>query len=134
MGRTWIFFSVKAGGTYSNHWALKRHGGKSGYNAIGQGILDDKGRVRCNQMLRAVLFKRAEMRTLEATCLMYTKRADEAVSVIATVRGCGISNLEAPCFLYIGQAFRFSPESAFYIFNQQIYFIIWYLLDRASLI
>ena len=39
-----------------------------------------------------------------------------------------------PCVLYIGQAFRYSPENAFYIFNQQIYFIIWYLLDRASLI
>jgi len=34
----------------------------------------------------------------------------------------------------LGQAFRCSPEKAFYIFNQQIYFIIWYLLDRASLI
>jgi len=33
-------------------------------------------------------------------------------------------NLQAPCFLYIGQAFRYSPENAFYIFNQQIYFII----------
>ena len=37
-----------------------------------------------------------------------------------------------PCIL--GQAFRYSPENAFYIFNQQIYFIIWHLLDRASLI
>ena len=43
-------------------------------------------------------------------------------------------NLKAPCVLYIGQAFRYSPENAFYIFNQQIYFIIWYLLDGASLI
>ena len=34
----------------------------------------------------------------------------------------------------LGQAFRYSPENAFYMFNQQIYFIIWYLLDRASLI
>ena len=33
-----------------------------------------------------------------------------------------------------GQAFRYSPENAYYIFNQQIYFIILYLLDRASLI
>ena len=33
-----------------------------------------------------------------------------------------------------GQAFRYSPENAFYLFNQQIYFIIWYLLDGASLI
>jgi len=43
-------------------------------------------------------------------------------------------HLQAPCVLYIGQAFRYSPENAFYIFNQQIYFIICYLLDRASLI
>ena len=33
-------------------------------------------------------------------------------------------NLQALCVLYIGQAFRYSPENAFYIFNQQIYFII----------
>ena len=33
-------------------------------------------------------------------------------------------NLQAPRFLYIGQAFRYSPENAFYIFNQQIYFIV----------
>ena len=38
----------------------------------------------------------------------------------------------ASCIL--GQAFHYSPKNAFYIFNQLIYFIIWYLLDRASLI
>ena len=38
----------------------------------------------------------------------------------------------ASCILR--QAFHYSPENAFYIFNQQIYFIIWYFLDRASLI
>ena len=38
----------------------------------------------------------------------------------------------ASCIL--GQAFHYSPKKAFYIFNQQIYFIIWYLLERASLI
>ena len=38
----------------------------------------------------------------------------------------------ASCIL--GQAFHYSPENVFYIFNQQIYFIILYLLDRASLI
>ena len=38
----------------------------------------------------------------------------------------------ASCIL--GQAFHFSSENAFYIFNQQIYFIIWYLFDHASLI
>ena len=43
-------------------------------------------------------------------------------------------NFQAPCVLYIGQAFRYSPENVFYIFNQQIYFILLYLLDRASLI
>ena len=42
--------------------------------------------------------------------------------------------LQAPCVLYVGQAFRYSPENAFYTFNQQIYFIICYLFDRASLI
>ena len=31
--------------------------------------------------------------------------------------------LQAPCVLFIGQAFHYSPENAFYIFNQQIYFI-----------
>ena len=38
----------------------------------------------------------------------------------------------ASCIL--GQSFHYSPENALYIFNQQIYFIIWYLLDHASLI
>ena len=33
-----------------------------------------------------------------------------------------------------GQAFRYTSENAFYIFNQQIYFITWFLLNRASLI
>ena len=43
-------------------------------------------------------------------------------------------NLWALCILYIGQAFHYSPENAFNIFKQQIYFTIWYLLDRASLL
>ena len=33
-------------------------------------------------------------------------------------------NIYAPSILYIGQAFCYSPENAFHIFNQQIYFII----------
>ena len=33
-------------------------------------------------------------------------------------------NLQAPCVLYIGQAFRYFPENTFYIFNREIYFII----------
>ena len=35
-----------------------------------------------------------------------------------------ILNLQAPCVLYTGQAFRYSPENAFHVFNQQIYFVI----------
>ena len=35
-----------------------------------------------------------------------------------------IINLQAPSILYVGQAIRYSPENAFYISNQQIYFII----------
>jgi len=38
--------------------------------------------------------------------------------------GTNYLNLQAPRFLYIGQAFLYSPENAFYIFNQQIYFIM----------
>jgi len=33
-------------------------------------------------------------------------------------------NLQAPCILYIGQIYRYSPEYAFYIFIQQINLII----------
>ena len=40
----------------------------------------------------------------------------------------------ASCTRILGQAFHYSPENASCIFNQQIYFIIWYLLDGASLI
>ena len=36
-------------------------------------------------------------------------------------RGLQGINLQAPCVLYIGQAFRYSPENAFYIFNQHIF-------------
>jgi hypothetical protein len=36
-------------------------------------------------------------------------------------RGNRYTNLQAPCVLYKGQEFRYSPENAFYIFNQQIY-------------
>ena len=36
--------------------------------------------------------------------------------------GCLTFRHRASCIL--GQAFRYSPENAFYIFNQQIYFII----------
>ena len=40
--------------------------------------------------------------------------------------GMKLFKLYAPCVLYIGQAFHFSPERALYIlvFNQQIYLII----------
>ena len=51
-----------------------------------------------------------------------------SLSFLSFCRGHGLAishlNLEVPRFLYIGQAFRYSPENAFYIFNQQIYFLI----------
>ena len=47
---------------------------------------------------------------------------------------CGTLTFRHRASCILGQAFPYSPENAFYIFNQQIYFIIWYLLDRASLI
>ena len=40
-------------------------------------------------------------------------------------------NFQAPCVLYIGQAYRYSPEYSFYIFSQQIYLIIFFRLSLA---
>ena len=42
---------------------------------------------------------------------------DESICIV-------LINLQAPCVLCIGRVFHYSPENAFYIFNQQIYFII----------
>ena len=39
------------------------------------------------------------------------------VSSERLMQGKSLFNLQAPCVLYIGQAFRYSPENAFYIFN-----------------
>ena len=36
-------------------------------------------------------------------------------------RGIFTFNLYAPCILYIGQTYRYSPQYACYIFSQQIY-------------
>jgi hypothetical protein len=35
-------------------------------------------------------------------------------------------NLYTPYMLYIGQGFRYPPESALYVLKQQIYFILFY--------
>ena len=45
-------------------------------------------------------------------------------------------NLYAPCVLYIGQTYRYSPKYSFYIFSQQIYLIIFFLdfLSTSSFI
>ena len=51
-----------------------------------------------------------------------------------TFRGLLVLTFRHRASCILGQAFHYTPENAFYIFNQQIYFIIWYLLDRASLI
>ena len=83
-----------------------------------------------NKILSASLFS-----PMLSTCPMqpilfdYTTR-----KYLARCKNHETLNLWAPCVLYIGQEFRYFPENAFYIFNQQIYLIIWYLLDRASLI
>jgi len=37
--------------------------------------------------------------------------------------------LYAPCTLYIGQTYSYSPEYTFYIFSQQIYLIIFFILS-----
>ena len=52
-------------------------------------------------------------------------------NIFHTFRSSLTFRLHASCIL--GQSFHYSTENAFYIFNQQMYFIIWYLLDRASL-
>jgi len=45
-----------------------------------------------------------------------------------------ILNFRRRGFCILGQAFHYSPQNAFYIFNQQIYFNVSYLFERASLI
>ena len=40
-------------------------------------------------------------------------------------------NLQAPCVLYAGQAFRYSPENAFYMCNQQIHSLTIMYWDRG---
>jgi len=53
-------------------------------------------------------------------CLPYLPRIPVALHI----------NLQAPCIIYTGQTYRYSPEYAFYIFSQQVYFIIF--LDFLS--
>ena len=43
-------------------------------------------------------------------------------------------NLQAPCILYIGQAYRYSPAYAFHIFSQQIYLFFFRLFLPSSFI
>ena len=51
------------------------------------------------------------------------------------IYGTGVPLLPtAPCILYMGQAYRYSPEYAFYIFSQQIYLIIYLRLSPSSFI
>ena len=47
------------------------------------------------------------------------------------IQSTNIFNLYAPCILYIGQTYRYSPQYAFYIFSQQIYLTF---MHRASYI
>ena len=77
------------------------------------------------------------LRTGDANLRFYITTAQDGWSKSAFLtRAC------FPCTLHLTfrhrassiweQAFRYPLENAFYIFNQQIYFIIWCLLDRAS--
>ena len=62
-------------------------------------------------------------------CLCHVSLRSRWMPKYLAVSVCGLCcpfNHYAPCILYIGQAFRYSPEKAFYIFNQQIYFIIFF--------
>jgi hypothetical protein len=40
-------------------------------------------------------------------------------------------NIKAPCILYIGQTYRYSPEYTFYIFSQQKYLIFFFFFFFA---
>jgi len=57
--------------------------------------------------------------------ITYNKQTAKKKSLYSYKSGqtCWI-NLYAPCILCIGQAYCYSPECAFYIFSQQIYYLI----------
>jgi hypothetical protein len=55
---------------------------------------------------------------------------DISVTEVLQCLQCSIFYLYAPCILYIGQTYRYSPEYTFYIFSQQIHLIIF--LDFLS--
>ena len=61
--------------------------------------------------------------TRAASCYPWNRICLETLTVTLVVES-QLINLYAPCVLYIGQVFRYSLENTFYIFNQQIYFII----------
>ena len=56
------------------------------------------------------------------SCVRDVDGRPERPSSVTRVRPDLTFRHRASCIL--GQAFRYSPENAFYIFNQQIYFII----------
>ena len=59
-------------------------------------------------------------------CVTSSQGIIEYISVMVTLKFTNFFfiNLQAPNILYIGQAFRYSPENASHIFNQHFYFII----------
>ena len=48
----------------------------------------------------------------------------EGIKLILNVKAKALLNFRHRASCILGQAFHYSPENAFYIFNQQIYFII----------
>ena len=76
-------------------------------------------------------------RTLYNTCYYVSCDIRLTFRVLVIACQCAIGstvtgsfNLYAPCILYIGQTYRYSPEYAFCICSQQIYLIIF--LDFLS--
>ena len=116
------------------------------YNMLGLRRVDNVRIIICYFLWRLTLILR---RSLTGTVWFYTSTSNKRAARPKLYTKSLTRDLErivashwwefpltfrhrASCIL--GQAFHYSPENAFYIFNQQIYFIIRYLLDRASLI
>ena len=89
-------------------------------------MLDTEGYKNTLRICNTLLFPLKQWLHEPLSELRYTYIAclvTELENVYCAVRAVSLTfRHRAPCIL--GQAFRYSPENAFYIFNQQIYFII----------
>jgi len=85
----------------------------------GARICTEADRIICNSYLGNVKF--------QFTYYWQILKSTE-YSMIYSVEAT-LFNLLAPCILYIGQKYRYSPQYSFYIFSQQIYLIIFFRLS-----